>query len=1155
MMNSHPEIIKGYGTLNCEVKDEETGAWIPLTINRVAVVEKSSFNLLGWTPFAKQLPISNAKLAFEGNTVRVPIGQNQSAVGSQRGGLFSLRCRLVAQQRPADDNKHLLAMPSKLLETTKQPDIDELTTEEKQQAEKGAVVIAKARALMYDLHRRLGHVVKIDSLQSMIRKGEISIDNAAVRKTVLQMTATELGCLECDLASANKTHPSKKNSAVTQGQWTLDESGKYWRSRRNNRYVTVVVAPEGRGVFVECLKKRSRVVDAIRTRRKIWQRIAGVKMTKLRMDRAGEHTGKKMVRYLSKHGIEPSFTSPNSSAGSAEAYIHILQDAMASMLNDYAKLHQTPRPHHLWDYAFEYAAEIKSMTWCTTNDGMSMYEKRHGREPPLHKCHVFGRTMIAHIPKELRRKGDNRGRIGRFLGFAKDGDGFVLYDSKKNSIFHSGSVRVLMSSEGEDEPAEAQEASALMGNEANSYEFGRRTTILEDAEAKHDFHSDAAMPKPEQALPVADAPSNMMHEAEDEIPRPSRNRTQVRQMNLGHDEWQTLITKATVAVDQAENFGQFSKQRCERSGKKAAHIARLQEKLSATRSYLAARRGGVFQALPAGMVPQNEQEMWSSEELHFWLAARKEELDGLKAKNVFTLVPRRSAKGSTVVGSKFVYDIKLRSPSCEKEGATYVTLPDGKKIRYKARLVGKGFTQKPGVHFDEDETYAPTPQITSVRLTLAIAFQQRWDTRQLDAKQAFLVSELAKEEQMLMEPPPGEDLGGDYLLLLLRSLYGLRQSAHHWHREIKGTLLKHGFECLMMDQGVYVKKDSAGALLCVLCLHVDDCLVAAPSNLLTQTTDALKATYEMSDEPADWFLKIKIQTSSDQEKMSLSQPEYARDIIRKAGLTSESNSVSTPMEKGLAKGGDDSGMTSEEETFMAEHAERYGTVVGMMSYLANATRPDLAYSINQLQKFTQSPRKCHWNALVRVARYLVGTLDHGIMFTRGKHADESRIMGYVDSDWAGNIDDRTSTSGYVFMFMNAAFSFKSKRQSGTKQGRTRPNEEPQLGEQQAEAKRDKRQTPPGQLPKLSCVRWILRVERRSGFGSLEWHCGSMRARRSHSTKTMRHVTTSQRAADGVRRQSTWTQCTRLYVVTSKTSVWTCGPSSPRRTWRTCSPSP
>lgn len=68
----------------------------------------------------------------------------------------------------------------------------------------------------------------------------------------------------------------------------------------------------------------------------------------------------------------------------------------------------------------------------------------------------------------------------------------------------------------------------------------------------------------------------------------------------------------------------------------------------------------------------------------------------------------------------------------------------------------------------------------------------------------------------------------------------------------------------------------------------------------------------------------------------------------------------------------------------------------------------------------------HWNAVKRILRYLRGTLDLGLIYKKGVSDD---CIGYSDSDWAGDLDDRRSTSGYMFHISGAAVSWKSRKQS------------------------------------------------------------------------------------------------------------------------------
>jgi hypothetical protein len=377
MMNSYPAPVAAYGTLKCDVMCEKTKRWTRLCVNNVAVVPSSSFNLLGWSAYqasTPRLPTGSA-LTFTGTHVILPLAPSGTAMGSLRGGLFSFRCRLANVHRA----QHALAHVKE-----EEIDEDETKDEEKDDSEmagaenedseeaavkaamieKGAVIMAKARALMRKWHLKFSCMAKVGAIQTMLRRGDLNVNNAAVRDEMLRMEASELECDACALAATNQKHPSAQNSVAQKGQWTMDGSGKYWRSRRGNKWAVVMVAPEGKGVFVAFMKHKAEMLQMLQMNRRIWQQAVKEKILRLRMDRAAEQTSGTMARYLAKHGITPSFTAPNSSAGPAEAYIHLFQDGMMANLNTYATLHNTQRPHHLWEYAFRYARDVKDLTPC-----------------------------------------------------------------------------------------------------------------------------------------------------------------------------------------------------------------------------------------------------------------------------------------------------------------------------------------------------------------------------------------------------------------------------------------------------------------------------------------------------------------------------------------------------------------------------------------------------------------------------------------------------------------------------------------------------------------------------------------------------------------------------------------------------------------------
>jgi hypothetical protein len=99
-------------------------------------------------------------------------------------------------------------------------------------------------------------------------------------------------------------------------------------------------------------------------------------------------------------------------------------------------------------------------------------------------------------------------------------------------------------------------------------------------------------------------------------------------------------------------------------------------------------------------------------------------------------------------------------------------------------------------------------------------------------------------------------------------------------------------------------------------------------------------------------------------------------------------------------------------------------IVGSLIYLT-ATRPDMMYVVSLISRFMERPTELHLNVAKRVLRYLKGTMNFGLFYRKG---EKQELIGYTDSDYAGDQDDRKSTSGYVFMLSSGAVSWSSKKQ-------------------------------------------------------------------------------------------------------------------------------
>ena len=89
----------------------------------------------------------------------------------------------------------------------------------------------------------------------------------------------------------------------------------------------------------------------------------------------------------------------------------------------------------------------------------------------------------------------------------------------------------------------------------------------------------------------------------------------------------------------------------------------------------------------------------------------------------------------------------------------------------------------------------------------------------------------------------------------------------------------------------------------------------------------------------------------------------------------------------------------------------------------SCTRPDIAFTVSKLSRFTSNPRTDHWKAIVRVLRYLRYTRNYGLHYTR----DPAILEGYSDASWISDTQNSKATSGYVFTLGGAAVSWKSSK--------------------------------------------------------------------------------------------------------------------------------
>ncbi len=209
----------------------------------------------------------------------------------------------------------------------------------------------------------------------------------------------------------------------------------------------------------------------------------------------------------------------------------------------------------------------------------------------------------------------------------------------------------------------------------------------------------------------------------------------------------------------------------------------------------------------------------------------------------------------------------------------------------------------------------------------------------------------------------------------------------------------------------------------VLAAHIDDFVIACADRptldvFRSRLLEVFDGTYEGE---IHTYLDCKIMRDLDDGITILSQKYYAEEILRTYGSWDVApSSTILPPGKRLEMG--DTIIVSD-KTFHL----RYRVIVGSLGYLVNMTHPDLTFAYSELSKFVQYPQPTHILEAQHVLRYLRGTYELGIRYHRNALNPDQR-WGWVDTDWAGDIETRRSHTDYVLMLNGDPISWKSHRQ-------------------------------------------------------------------------------------------------------------------------------
>ena len=404
--------------------------------------------------------------------------------------------------------------------------------------------------------------------------------------------------------------------------------------------------------------------------------------------------------------------------------------------------------------------------------------------------------------------------------------------------------------------------------------------------------------------------------------------------------------------------------------------------------------------------PSTIQEALFLPDAQEWKAAILEELINHEKFKTFEIIKRKTAPEATVVGTTIVLKQKYAA--------------DGSKQKKKARLCAQGFSQQQGKDFEE--TYAPVASPLSIRIMLCLTALWTFTLRQYDVTSAYLHSKLS--ETLLARIPRGLGVKNgklvissnsrckDHLLLLRKSIYGLKQSGRNWFALLSSLLLKFGYSQSKFDEAFFFIPNKS-LIVCIvddmLASFADPRFATSLEDFLTSNNIALKVKKQ-----PDYFSGCNIYTTT--QGIMFNQCKSISDIIEDFDMHS-ANPRPYPHHGSFLND-----VVSSDATVNMNFPYRHA--IGSLTWIL-LSRPDINMTVNVLSRFVNAPTNQHVNAVKQVVRYLKGTPNLSLLFKYGHSHDTVDLKLFVDSDFAGDISSRRSRYGFILMLNGAPISWTS----------------------------------------------------------------------------------------------------------------------------------
>ena len=850
-------------------------------------------------------------------------------------------------------------------------------------------------------------------------------------------------CSSCTEAKMTRKASREPMSTVTEKleRVHMDLWGPVEPSMQGMRYMLTITDQATGRVWVYFSRDKMRIIDKI----KAWVVVAeaecrqygkGEKVLAVRFDRGKEFLNEAMKVFCTGRAIriEPTVGYHPEGNGISERSMRTISERGAAMR------HEMDLPAGYWEFSNATAAYLRNRG-VVSGMTKSPWELWRGEKPRARHLRVFGCPAWVLIPKEKRTKLLKKAWQGLFVGYKEETDRIYLVwnlaDKKVHEVrfvefdeskYMDSTIRRESQSQYDDEEKDMREHELTddetdAGDSAKDRIMDHEVTETEEnggegadgnptdqgtADSEEELQGDTIIVNTGEA-------GTSSTEAEEDL-SPSNN------ANSSQPKTRSQIRRQAVSLrraekQQAELERQQREEQCMTERPKKRGESGRKERAMVARALLQPNTD-VYDFDPKKLTFRQAME---GSEKDKWLGAIDEEVQNLIRRQTFSEeVNEVNVQGKEVVDAKLVFDHKKDK--------------DGKILRYKARLVARGFTQKHGVNYEE--TFAPTIRLDAMRIILALAAKQGWKVYQMDAVAAFLAADL-KEKIFMKMPTELQQYFGKYVQIL-KSLYGLKQAARMWYLLVSDYLKEIGFSPMAVDPTIF-RHTKSGVIIGV---HVDDFMITGADEVaIGKVKEKLKGRFEMKDlGEAENILGIRIQRYKGM--LIIDQSQFAKEIVAQF-LYDDSMKHATPMEPEAIRN------LVQEPGRTLNHDEwfQYVELLGKLIWLCN-TRFDIIFAVNRMASFTVEACWNHWKALMRILGYVSRTIHYG---GNNEHAEgveggnidyysiDHNIEGHVgtaslqngdafsDSDYATDPRGRKSILGFVFMVYGGAVMTYSKK--------------------------------------------------------------------------------------------------------------------------------